>query len=349
MAKRKLLLPTLPRTSKKKAQERASAGYYYDLNVPYPSAAGSKSKAIVSTRNLLRRLSALEYNTVALTRTIYGRPTKSFKDEISIDDVGDTCGLRVLDRLDVVVEEVADVGYFKSITSDNAQILNRFDVVALVPKNAYSFSAACSSANASEVIVLDTSKGKLPYFLKQQDLQAAVARGASFEFWYGAGIADSTKRKYLVQAAISFLKASAGVRPTPNIVFASGQCGCANSALVLRSPNDLVNILRVTLGFDHFVAHSAMKSSARLVENNGIDRRCGKSNDNSSNTGLFSPTTERTMIGKEKLTKKPSITNRFADHNDLESISLPYSREVSTTAKVDNVVEEMEGDGFINL
>ena len=346
MAKRRP--PTLPaRTSKKKAKERASVGYHYDLNVPYPLS-GPKSKVIVSAQSLLRRLSALEYNTVALTRTIYGRPSKTLKNEVDIDDMRETYGLNVLNRLDVVVEEVADVGFFKSINSENAQTLNRFDIIALVPKNEVSFSAACSSANASEVIVLDTSQGKLPYFLKQQDVQAAVTRGASFEFWYGAGIADSTKRKFLVQAALSFLRASTGVKPAPNIVLASGQCGGNNSGLFLRSPNDLANIMRVTLGFDNFVAHTAMKNSARLVENNGIDRRCGKNN-SASKIRVYSLAANRTIIGKEKPVKIPSNLKSFVESREIETMHLPYSREVSIDDKADTDAEEIDGDGFITL
>lgn len=219
----------------------------YDLNVPLPemlsllSSSSKGSETILKTkRALLERLQHLGYDAVAFSHTVYGqlRPDKDVATvSISLPKPSEL-STTLLRRVNVVVEELSDVGHFtganESIAgntgdstsrgSSSRSLLSGYDIVAISPRNEATFSAACSSAHDVDVIMLDynASRGRLPYRLRSSDIRAATNLGIAFELCYGSAIADPAKRKFFVQAAGEFITASATVRPRPTLILSSG-------------------------------------------------------------------------------------------------------------------------------
>ena len=248
---------TKTKTSKRLRLTRAlvsSKGY--DLNVPLPeistllSSFSTKGARVQNRRGtLLDRLVYLGYGTIAFSHTSYG-PLREDRDvaETAItfpENVPQSCTL--LRRVNVVIEELSDVGFYSGASSDEStatpgqskddrSLLNGYDIVALSPRNEATFSAAWSSARAVDLIMLDyhsTRVGRLPYRLRSSDIRAATGLGIAFELCYGPAIADPAKRKFFVQAAGEFITASVGVRPKPTLILSSGPRTTSSGSKIL--------------------------------------------------------------------------------------------------------------------
>ena len=261
----------------------------FDLNVDFPTASllssGSRKTPEQILDNVLERVKLLGYSTIALSQTIYGRPNKEIlkkgKQLIDVRDISEKYGIAILHRLNVVIEESSDVAYFNGSNGESIKFLSQFDLVSLVVRNASSFAAACSNANGVDMLVLDTSLGKLPFRIVKKDIQEATSRGLLFEFWYGPALVNPSKRKFLVQAVDNFLQVSASIRPKPRLVLSSGPRKLDNGedigGLAIRSVGDMENISRVVLRLGNDTAQAAMRFNAKVGIERGLDRICGDS------------------------------------------------------------------------
>jgi len=299
----------MKRQSKRaRIKKKSTPARTYDLNVSLPETYSMSSSKGFETipktkRALLERLRHLGYDTIAFSHTVYGqlRPDKDVATLAISLPISTNGWSNVLRRVNVVVEDLADVGLYtgankesQTIKTTNTEstgsatrsstnlLLNGYDIVALSPRNEATFSAACASAHDVDIIMLDynASRGRLPYRLRPSDIRAATNLGISFELCYGSAIADPAKRKFFVQAAGEFISASATVRPKPTLILSSGNRTTPNGVdigtLALRSAADLTNVMKCVLGFDDRTSHDAMRRSAAIAAENRRKRSSKK-------------------------------------------------------------------------
>ena len=200
--------------------------------------------------------------------------------------------LGILKRLNAVVEELSDIAYYTDSTTDNSggrggsgaggevrDVLDSYDVVALSPRSDATFASACSTASRADVIMLDYSTGRLPFKLKGSSIRAAAKLGIAFELCYASAILEPSKRKALVRIALDLHNASRGVRnPSPRIILTSGTRVAAGEdfgTLALRTPSDLVNLLKTVLMFGDVQAMGAMGAMSRDVVTQCRNRKLG--------------------------------------------------------------------------
>ena len=293
------------------SSEGTSSNVIHDLNVPLPRTQGALT-------DIMSRLQSAGYGVAAFSHTAYGRPDpkKDLSDVVLQNSVLESSlqashvanagagavqprarhgRLRILKRLNAVVEELSDIAYYTDSTSDNSggraggdsgggssevhNVLDSYDIVALSPRSDATFASACSTASRADVIMLDYSTGRLPFKLKGSSIRAAAKLGIAFELCYASAILEPSKRKALVRVALDLHNASRGVRnPSPRIILTSGARVAAGEdfgTLALRTPSDLVNVLKMVLKFDDLQAIGAMGAASRDVVTRCRNRKLG--------------------------------------------------------------------------
>jgi RNase P/RNase MRP subunit p30 len=243
-------------------------------NVPIPS------KLVLS--QVLRRLADTGYGTVAVTHTIYGgRPRdpedrassvmKQYKDQLVLLPSRQQPPLRILHRLHLVVESLSDVALLNKPTTPNSlqqQLLNEYDLVSISPRNELVFSAACT-CHGVDIVTLEgvaaASHNRLPFRLRATDLAALASRGAVLEIPYATSVLHVAARKGMVQMGreLSTILATRGSGAVPplHVLCSSASRLVENmdvGPMALRTPGDLINLLRVVLGLDSRTASKAL-------------------------------------------------------------------------------------------
>jgi RNase P/RNase MRP subunit p30 len=128
-------------------------------------------------------------------------------------------------------------------------VLNSYDIVGVNPVNEKEFKQCCSKLEC-DIIWLNLFE-KLPFFLKRPPIKEAIERGIHFEIRYSDSLRDSTKRKYLIQNAMSLVKytkvfikysilfyCAIDFFQGKNIIISSG----TYDPIFQRSPNDLIHM-----------------------------------------------------------------------------------------------------------
>ncbi|KAH8899293.1 RNase P subunit p30 [Thozetella sp. PMI_491] len=144
-----------------------------------------------------------------------------------------------------------------------------YDMLAVRPATAQAFQWACISADEASLITLDMTV-PLGYHIAPRTAMAAVQRGARFEICYGQAVqsrgeAHQRARSNFIANVLSLLRATKG----RGIVVSSE----ARSALGLRGPADVVNLLAVW-GLGPEKGTEALRGMPRsVVVNEGIKRR----------------------------------------------------------------------------
>lgn len=306
MAKKKSRVPRGARGAQRGPS--AASRPCHDLNVAFPA-------SDLLQRQLLDRLGSTGFSVIAFSHTVYGKldpendsaegaiPILSGAtgDGSDISSVGtkrkrhhstaappvpmtSQRSAKVIRRLNVVVEELSDVGHYATpeSTMPANDPLRSYDLVAISPRSEPTFRAACSSAVNAEIIMLDYTSGRggvqLPYKVRTSDLQVLVSRGGVVELNYGIAILDPSKRRAFIQASRELQGACLGIRPAPKIILSSGPrklAGRDMGAMALRSPGDLVNLMRTVQGFDDRVSHHAMCQAGAEAVASGRKRRFG--------------------------------------------------------------------------
>lgn len=300
---------------------------YYDLNVPIPGRGSRRSSSIDS---LLERLSDCGYSVVALTHNVYGkaelekdraevaipfvpssissssagskrkRPSSEKKgDDGHHQDHDNAFGLRVLKRLNVVLEDLSHLSHYASAvgssSSATSTLLHSYDIVSVVPRTESVFSAVCATSRSPfDVISVDygcAGGGRLPYTIRTSDLRNVNGGGGvglgdvALELCYAPSTADSSKRRSWIRVARELRTLLPHVGSPLPVVVSSGaralggpaadrlrnlRDGDDLGALALRTPGDVEHVTRVVLGID---APESMRAHARAVVERGRCRR----------------------------------------------------------------------------
>ncbi|KAK2042505.1 PHP domain-like protein, partial [Colletotrichum somersetense] len=140
-----------------------------------------------------------------------------------------------------------------------------YDILAVRPTTEKAFQAACLSMAEPSLISLDLTQ-HFPFHFRPKPLMAAVSRGVRFEVCYAQVLAapDARARAAFVSNLASLVRATKG----RGVVVSSE----ARSALGLRAPNDVVNLLAVW-GLASEKGTEALGANPRgVVVNEGIKR-----------------------------------------------------------------------------
>jgi RNase P subunit p30 len=309
-------MPKRERGQRNPAGQRRAANSDLYVVVPSPSKSTSRKDNNDSTccddeillpvqsqvLRILTRLQDTGYSTIALTHTIYGRPSENDQACVALpeslwtarphgsDKNSAVIRLKILRRLHVVVENVSDVGLYSGASSPIQTLLDGYDLISVAPRNDAVFSAVCSSASSSsgskstrisnkrrsnsssskiDIITLEYNcPHYLPFKLRGMDIRAAVEQGrVALELPYGAALLNPKLRRSLIQTAQELQTVTAGMK-TAMILFSSGprQGDRINDVgpLAFRMPADLRNLLQTVLGFAPSVSSQAVDGTDAL-------------------------------------------------------------------------------------
>ncbi|OLN80993.1 putative ribonuclease P protein subunit 3 [Colletotrichum chlorophyti] len=141
-----------------------------------------------------------------------------------------------------------------------------YDILAIRPTTEKAFQAACLSMSEHSLISLDLSQ-HFPFHFRPKPLMAAVSRGLRIEVSYAQVLSttDPRARACFISNLASIVRATKG----RGLVISSE----ARSALSLRAPADVVNLLAVW-GLGSERGAEALGVNPRgVVVNEGIKRR----------------------------------------------------------------------------
>jgi ribonuclease P/MRP protein subunit RPP1 len=250
----------------------------YDLNISW-----SPSIPAAELERTLKFGAELGYNVVALNQTLSSPIPHQVVNPIPI--LGQTSSYHPEPRR--TPKQSQDATTQPSLRKDLPTILRRatvlfadpatnyrfptvaaaYDIVAVRPTTEKAFNAACLSVLDASLISLDLTMD-YHFFFKPKPCMAAVRRGARFELCYGQTLdpgADARRRANFVGNLMGIVRATRG----RGIVVSSE----AKSALELRAPADVVNLMAVW-GLKTEKATEAIGINPRgVVVNEGLKRR----------------------------------------------------------------------------
>lgn len=330
-----------------------------DLNVPLPSIT-NKNKVINMMKELIDRLTLSGYSTAAFSHTIYGQPDlKKDKVDNCLDNMiqnftttnvdnpkmknkeeekkqpeSSSHSIKLLKRLNVIIEELSDVALYSGEEQEEQNnpnkkpepemnmntFLNSYDIIAISPRNDAVFGAVCSNAHACNVIILDyTTGGRLPFKLRPFDIAAATKRGAVFEICYASAIINPDKRKYFIQTGREFFLSSTLQNIKASLIVSSGKRidsdGVDIGPLALRSPQDISNVIEVLFGLDTSnkrQIRSCLSSNPSNLIQQIINKKSGKS----FNTNIRKPHSAQTLFLNSYRSSSSSNSNILSIKNN---------------------------------
>ena len=314
-------------------------------------------------RQLLTRLKATGYSTVALTHVVYGRP-RALQDSAETilprqlwEEDGSKVDLTVIRRLHAVVENLSDLSAFTTTTTTSSTttsssssfeasvLLQGYDLVSVSPRTDGTFQEACAGATAVDIITIDyysTGRGGLPFKMRSADIQAAINRGAVFEIPYGPAILQKSHRRAMIQACRELQMASLGLKP--RIILSSGPRIFEErdiGAMTLRIPGDIVNLAKTVLRFDNRTFPHVCGQAGRVAVEHGNQRRFGKSIVvdlyGTTITEIKRPKTNLHQVVVDVVTVNNQASSAVPATEGNESMSKPVGEE------------DQIGDGFISF
>ncbi|KAK0384192.1 hypothetical protein NLU13_8280 [Sarocladium strictum] len=228
----------------------------YDLNIHW-----SPSTTDAQLLQTLTLASSLGYGTVALSHTLTLPLPSQFKKPLP--DVpasnGQTKLPLVLHRATLPLSDPSASNY--RIPS----LAAFYDILAVRPLTKDAFHNACLTLDVP-LISLDFTQ-HFPFHFRPKPCMAAVNRGVRFEICYSQVLnpnADARARANFISNATSLIRATGG----RGIILSSE----ASSALLLRGPADVVNLMSVW-GLSNDKGLEAIRATARgVVVNEGIRR-----------------------------------------------------------------------------
>ncbi|RDX55500.1 PHP domain-like protein [Lentinus brumalis] len=268
---------------------------FVDLNVPVPAlskqqlsqAASKKGKgkqeqssqppaftppqvaAIESRIDTLVHYTLVGYTVFAFNQTIERKvDPKTFVNTLDplFGQLRKRDGVVYLKRLTIVLDEESEKGF--GLTNGNSALFAPYDLLALAPTTAASFSLACLTHTqptplTTHIISLPLTLPRLPFNLKHTLVRAALKNGAVFEINYvgalggegdpaltipsGSESGAGAKRNWWAAA-----REVARVTKGKGILVSGGVYNDAD----LRAPRDVANLITV-LGVAQDVAHDA--------------------------------------------------------------------------------------------
>ena len=236
----------------------------FDLNIPW-----SPNTDPQNLERMLAYATHLGYKTVALNHLVStplpGQivnplptlPSTPPRHQSAPQHARDSSVPTVLHRATILLSDPSHNHRLPSLAS-------HYHLLALRPTTEKSFAAACLSIQDVPLISLDLST-RLPFPLRRKQVAVAVSRGLRFEISY-AQLFSSTRRANFIGNVMNLIRATGG----KGLVVSSG----AGSAVELRAPRDVVNLLSVWgLGTERGV--EAFGAGPRSVVVNEGARRAG--------------------------------------------------------------------------
>ncbi|GJF00002.1 PHP domain-like protein [Phanerochaete sordida] len=182
-------------------------------------------------------------------------------------------GVAFLKRLTIVLDEDSEKGF--GLTTGNASLVAPYDLIALLPTTATSFSLACLSHTTpspltAHIITLPLTLPRLPFNLKHTLVRTALKNGAVFELPYAGALGAESDAASASAGGESGAGAKrnwwAAAREVVRVTKGKGILvtgGVANQA-DLRAPRDVGNLITL-LGLPQNVAHDALTKTPQSL------------------------------------------------------------------------------------
>lgn len=208
-----------------------------DLNIHWPQKSYNTPPShndIIRLKNTLVTLEELGYTHIALNFTLNHSdrvPSNKSINPIDLSLLDEFKNrLKLFTRATIIIDEPSQGQSISKLSSS-------FDIISVLPISEKGLLLACNSLDI-DIITFDYTK-KLPTFLKQKTIGAAVKKGIKFEITYSDYLKEQT-RQFFINDALNLIRASRA----QNLVISSG----ANNSIELRSFPDVLNLLQL-LGF----------------------------------------------------------------------------------------------------
>ncbi|KAI0750690.1 RNase P subunit p30-domain-containing protein, partial [Daedaleopsis nitida] len=271
-------VPALSKQQLAQASSKKGKGKQ-ESNAPAPTFTPAQVTAIESRIDMLVHLG---YTVLALTQTVERKvDPKTFVNTVDplLAQLRKRPGVLFLKRLTIVLDEESEKGFGLVRHKRPRGALRPYDLLALAPTTAASFSLAClthtqPSPLTTHVIALPLTLPRLPFALKHTLVRAALKNGAVFELAYagalgadegglglglggegGAGAGAGARRNWWAAA-----REVARVTKGRGILVSGGVGHEAD----LRAPRDVANLIAV-LGVSQDVAHGASTKVAQSL------------------------------------------------------------------------------------
>ncbi|ETS82006.1 hypothetical protein PFICI_07008 [Pestalotiopsis fici W106-1] len=232
----------------------------YDLNLAW-----SPSTSAAELTRTLKFSANLGYNVVALNHTLSLPVPGQITNPIpKFDKKASASSLPEDDRLPTVLTRCTVPVSDTSVGHHVPRLVNAYDIVALRPTTDKGFQAACQNIDNAHIISLDLTQF-LNYHFKPTSVMAAVRRGMRFEICYAQALsADARGRATFIGNVMQLVRATRG----RGIVISSE----ARSAMEVRAPADVVNLLAVWGLATEKAAEGQSVNPRGVVVNEGIRR-----------------------------------------------------------------------------
>ncbi|KAI0663319.1 PHP domain-like protein [Cubamyces menziesii] len=273
---------------------------FADLNVPVPTltkqqlnqAASKKGKGkqeqsgpapaftpaqIASIESRIDLLVHLGYSVLAFNQTVERKvDPKTFVNTLDplLGQLRKRPGVVYLKRLTIVLDEDSEKGF--GLTNGNAALFTPYDLLALVPTTAGSFSLACLTHTqptplTTHIISLPLTLPRLPFNLRHTLVRAALKNGAVFEINYAGALGGEGDPALSIPSGSESGAGAkrnwwAAAREVARVTKGKGilvSGGVFNEA-DLRAPRDVANLISI-LGVAQDVAHDASTKVAQSL------------------------------------------------------------------------------------
>lgn len=226
-----------------------------DLNIHWPQKnyqTPPSHNDIVKLKNTLVTLEELGYTHIALNYTLNHSdkiPSNQTINPINLDLLKEFQNrLKIYTRVTIIVDE-------PSQGQSISKLQNGFDIVSVLPISEKGLLLACNSLDI-DLITFDYSK-KLPTFLKQKTIGAAIKRGVKFEITY-SNFLKNENRPQFINNTLNLIRASRN----QNLVVSSG----AQQSVELRSFPDVLNLLQL-LNFKQSDGNNLIDKASKVLLN----------------------------------------------------------------------------------
>lgn len=179
------------------------------------------------------------YTVVALNYTVAGKidPVTHINPLLAVPTRKD---LLILRRLTIVLDESSEKGF--GLSTQHANQLASYDIIALQPTTANTFSLAClthtqPSPTTAHIISIDAASAspQLPFRMKHTMVRTAIRNGGVFEISYAGALAsDESARRNWWSGAREIVRATKG----KGLLLSGG----AQIISDLRAPLDAINL-----------------------------------------------------------------------------------------------------------
>ena len=269
-----------------KTNKTKQTSKYYDLNVSYP-------KYKPQLQSIIERLEATHYSVIALTYTIYGKVRCDKDESYDTMEIPKSSSMQILKRLNIIIEELSDLSYYTD--KKHLKVLDTYDLISFTPRTEAIFTALISSSHSIpiDIIVLDYN---CSFPLRHTVINESIERGIGLELCYSPALADVSKRKHWIKMAYECKQQLyARMNTKPIFLLCSGMrwINSSNSmnsinginsirsnqrdlgSMVLRSPQDIINVYRVVWQWESNMVHYCMTMNPNTIIQNAKKRRFG--------------------------------------------------------------------------